>query len=112
MNSVTALIDASKESRQFLLSDRGTDHNGMRMGSIDLNVLEICNEFFGNEKPIRTFPYLGHDGLSLSKLGQWTWEQREFLTGLAGALTSITSVCQNASLPCCYAGAAICCTAG
>jgi hypothetical protein len=32
---------------------------------------------------------------TLSQLGQWTWEQREFLVGLAGALASIVSICQS-----------------
>jgi hypothetical protein len=32
----------------------------------------------------------------LYTLGQWAWEQREFLASLAGAPASIASICQNA----------------
>ena len=38
----------------------------------------------------------GTKGDFLYTLGQWAWEQREFLVGLAGALASIASICQNA----------------
>ena len=40
---------------------RRTDHNGVWMGRIDFNVLEIGNEFSGNEETLRAFLYLGHD---------------------------------------------------
>jgi hypothetical protein len=37
----------------------------MRMRGIDFNMLEIGNKVFGNEEPLRTFLYLGHDNCPL-----------------------------------------------
>ncbi len=61
MNRLTTLVNASEERCQVLCMGRGTNHDGMRMGRIDFNVLEIGNEVFGNEEPFRTFLYLGHN---------------------------------------------------
>ena len=44
---------------------RRTDHDGVWVRRIDFHVLKIGNEFFGNEKPIRTLLYVGHGTLPL-----------------------------------------------
>jgi hypothetical protein len=61
MNRLTTLGNASEKGCQVLCMGRRTDHNGMGMGRIDLNVLEIGNEVFGNEESVSTFLNLGHD---------------------------------------------------
>jgi hypothetical protein len=69
MNRLTTLVNASEEGCQVLCMGRRTDHNGMRVGRIDFNMLEIGNEVFGNEESLRTFLYLGHDHFPLLQDG-------------------------------------------
>jgi hypothetical protein len=60
MNCLTPLVNASENGCQVLRMDRRTDHNGMWVGRIDFNMLEIDNEVFGNEEFLRTSLHLGH----------------------------------------------------
>jgi hypothetical protein len=69
MNGLAALVNAREEGCQVLCMSRRTDHNGMGMGRIDFNMLEIGNEVFGNEEALRTFLNLGHDHSPLTSCG-------------------------------------------
>jgi hypothetical protein len=69
MHRLTTLVNACQESRQVLRMGRRTDHNGMRVGHIDFNMLEIGNKVFGNEESLSTFLNLGHDNFPLLQGG-------------------------------------------